>query len=205
MKTILAGLTAAALLAFAPAVSHAQTRTIAYGRTSIAFVPTFVEQLAGQGVTISDLTTLQPLQNGFNSFTALEGVFDLQSAHGEVVFAGGYIVNVNGQTIRVQDLAFSISSSVSSSGALVSGAFTVNDVFIGRQPIFIVNMDPMIPLPVVVQNGELTLHNMSLGLAPNFVALVNQAAGQPILNAGTKIATANEYTVFAPATPTALN
>ncbi len=201
MKTILAGLAAAALLAFAPAVSHAQTRTIAYGRTSIAFTPSFLEQLAGQGVTITDLATGQPLQNGFNSFTALEGALDLKSAYGEVVFAGGYVVNINGQTIRVQDLAFNISSS----GAVISGAFTTNDVFAGRQPIFIVNMNPNLTLPIPVQNGAITLPGMSLGLAPNFVALVNQAAGQPILNPGIQIAAANEYAVFAPATPTALN
>ncbi len=202
MKSLFAGLTAAALLMLAPAALHAQTRTIAYGRTSVTFTPAFNQALAAQGVVISDLTTLQPLQNGVDTFTGIEGVLDLNTALGEVVFAGGYQVVVNGQTIAIQDLAFQISTPTT---ATVSGIFTVNGTFLSRQTIFVVNMDPHLTLPLQVQNGTLTLPMMSLGLAPYFVSLINQAAGQQIFNAGTQVATANEFAVFAPTTPTGIN
>ncbi len=202
MKLLFAGFTAAALLTLTPAALHAQTRNIAYGRTTITFTPAFAQTLSAQGVTISDLATLTPLQNGVDTFTALEGVLDLQTSFGEVIFAGGYQVTAGGQTIRVQDLTFEISNATT---AIISGVFIANDKFLSRQPIFAVNMAPTYTLPLQLQNGTISLLGMSLGLTPNFISLINGAVGQPILNPGTQIGTADAYAVFGPTTLTGIN
>ncbi len=193
---------AAVLLTLAPIALHAQnSRTIAYGRTSVTLTPAFVQALSGSGVSITDLN-LVPLQSGLNTFTAINGVLDLQTSFGEVEFSGGYQITVNGQTIRVQDLTFEIQNATT---AYISGVFIVNGTFQARQTIFTVNMAPTYTLPLQLDNGALTLPAMSLGLSPTFVSLLNSAVGQNAFNAGTQVATANEYAVFGPTTPEGIN
>ena len=181
----------------APFALHAQTDNTVYGHTTVAFSSAFTQQLSSFGVTITDLNG-NPLPNGTLTLNTLQGVLDLQTAFGEVVFAGGYQVTAPGQTLRVQDLAFNIENATT---AYISGVFVVNGSFVGRQPIFVVNQNPVgtvYSLPLVPQNGILTFNGFSLGLSPYFISLVNGALGQPALNAGTQVGTSNVYAVVVP-------
>ncbi len=199
VKTLLAKLSLAATVMLAPLALHAQTDNTVYGRTTVAFNQAFTQQLSSFGVTITDLNGVA-LPNGTLTLNTLEGVLDLQTAFGDVFFAGGYQVTAQGQTVRVQNLEFSI---VNATTAYISGDFVVNGSFVSRQPIFVVNRNPVgtvYTLPLVPQNGTLTLNGFSLGLSPYFVTLINGAIGQPALNAGTQIGTSNVFAVVIPPT-----
>lgn len=198
MKAILKNLGVAATLMLAPLAMHAQTDNIVYGQTNIVFTPAFTQQLSSFGITVTDLAQ-QPLQNGTLTVSGLEGAIDLQTALGEIILSDGYQVTAQGTTIRVQDLVFSI---VNQTTAGISGIFIVNGKFIGRQAIFTVNRNPVgtvYNLPLQPQNGTLTFNGLSLGLAPEFVTLINTAMGQSVLNPGVQVATANAFSVVTPA------
>jgi len=188
----------AATVMLAPfALQAQQTENIVYGRTTVIFNPAFTQQLSSLGATITDLSQA-PLPNGTLTLTALEGIFDLQTSLGEVFFSGGYQVIINGQTIRVQDLAFSINNATT---AFISGVFVVNGQFTARQPVFTVNRNPIgtvYNLPIKPQNGTITLNGFSLGLSQTFVDLINGAMGQPVVNAGTQVGISNVFDVLAP-------
>lgn len=191
------GFVLAAAVVAAPATLSAQTDTVVYGRTTIALSSAFTQQLSSLGVTIDDLSG-NPLPNGSLTLTAVNGVFDLQTALGDVLYAGGLRVSAQGQTLRVQALEFSISNATT---AIISGDFVVNGKFIGREDIFFVNQNPVgtvYTLPVALQNSTVTLNGFSLGLSPSFVSLVNNALGQQALTPGVQVGTANIFDVFDP-------
>ena len=197
MKSMLAKLGVAAAVTFAPFALHAQTDNVVYGQTTVALNSAFTQQLSAQGVTITDLNG-NVLPNGTLTLNTLEGVLDLQTAFGEVFFSGGYQVTAAGQTIRVQDLAFSIENATT---AYISGVFVVNGSFLGRQPIFTVNRNPVgtvYTLPLKPQNGVIAFNGFSLGLSPYFINLINGAVGQSGLNAGTQIGSSNVVAVVVP-------
>ncbi len=197
MKNTLAKLSLAAVVLFAPLALQAQTDNTISGHTTVAFNPAFAQQLSSFGITIADLNG-NPLPNNTLTLNTLGGVLDLQTAFGEVEFSGGYLVTAQGQTLRVQNLAFSIENATT---AFISGVFIVNGTFVGRQPIFTVNRNPVgtvYTLPLQPQNGVLTFNGFSLGLSQVFVDLINGAVGQPALNAGTQIGTSNVFAVVAP-------
>jgi hypothetical protein len=193
MKSLYGKLSIIALITLTPAALLAQARSIVYGRTTVTFTPAFVQALASNGATLTDLSQ-NPLQNGVNTLTALEGVIDLQTSFSDVLFSGGYQVTVAGQTIRVQDLAFEATTPTTS---FISGIFIVNGMEIGgRQPIFAVNARPTFTLPLQPQNGTITLSGLSLGLTPAFVNIVNTATGQAAFTPGTQVGTAEAYAVL---------
>ncbi len=197
MKTVLAKLSLTAMVTLAPFALQAQTDNTISGQTTVIFNQEFAQQLSSFGITITDLNG-KPLPNNTLTLNTIQGVLDLQTSLGEVEFAGGYLVTAQGQTLRVQDLAFSIENQTT---AFISGVFIVNGSFVGRQPIFTVNRNPIgtvYTLPLVPQNGHLTFNGFSLGLSQVFVDLINGALGQPALNAGTQIGTSNVTSTVAP-------
>ncbi len=196
MKALIGTLAIAAAATLAPS-AHAQTESIVYGRATITLAPAFVQQLSAIGATITDLSQA-PLANGAEVFTAIEGALDLQTSFNEVVYKGGYLVSIEGSTIRVQDLALETTST----GAVFSGLFIQNGTLVGRQNIFNVSPQggPAPVLPLVPQNGTISHPGLSLTLSPNFVNLINGATGQSAIGANTVIGGLDLYSVLDPAT-----
>ncbi len=188
-------LTVLAAVALAPAALHAQTDSIVYGRATITLAPAFVQQLGSIGATVTDLSQA-PLVNGAEVFTALEGAIDLQTSFNEVIYQGGYLVSINGSTIRVQDLALELTAT----GAVFSGLFIENGTFVGRQNIFNISQQggPAPSLPLVPENGTISHNGLSLSLAPAFISAINSAVGQSALNANTVIGGLDLYSVLLP-------
>ncbi len=195
MKHLIAKLSLAAAALAAPVAMHAQTDRIIGGFTTVAFNQTFLQQLPSLGVTLTDLSGA-PLRNGINVLRAVQGVIDLQTTVTDVQFRGGYQALVGGTTIRVEDITLDTTTT----SATFTGVLVVNGTVTGRQDILIINRQPAFVLPLQPKNGVLVLPEFSLGLAPAFVAQINQAAGSAVLTPGTQVGTAVATSIVVPDT-----
>lgn len=200
MKSIVSKLALAVVMLFAPLALQAQTDQITGGYAVFTFTSLLLQQLASAGATLTDLSR-NPLQNGALTLPSVQGVIDTQNGNGDLVFRGGYQVVVQGTTIRVEDLAFTINGP----SAVFTGIFVVNGQVAGRQDIFTVNQKPNFILPLQQANGTLTLPQLSLGLTPAFLNLINQAAGQTVVSPGTQVGTASAFPVVVPDAPVSGN
>lgn len=177
----------------APFTLHAQADRITGGQATFTFTPAFTRQLAALGVALTDLSGA-PLANGASVLPTHDGLIDLSNGNGELFFSGGYQVVLSGTTLRVEDVAFTIQGA----NAIFSGAFLVNGRYSGRQDIFVVNRPPAFNLPLQPQNNTVGLPPLSLGLAPGFVNLLNEATGSQAFTAAVQIATATAQPVVVP-------
>ncbi len=170
----------------------AQARTIVYGRTNIQFSGSFQQGLASLGATVTDLSG-NALKDGSTLFRATTGVIDLQTAVGEVVHAGGYIVSAGGTTITIQNL---ILDTTNPAGPVFTGVFSINSTVQGRFPVFSPQPPAGFSLPLQPQQGTAQINGFSLTLAPAAASIINGVFGAEVLPAGTAIGTADVYTVL---------
>ena len=195
MKSILAKFGVATLAALAPIALHAQqTRPVEYGKTTIALGAVLGQQLQSVGASITYLDGA-PITDGMASFTATSGALDLNTAYGEIVHKGGLLVSGQGQTIVAKDFDLDVTSATN---ATISGIVVLNGQFLGRQPIFMINMTPNVSLPLAPQNYTLTVNGLSLGLSQLFVGEVNTLAGQNLLTTATQVGTLSTFLVVGP-------
>ena len=187
------GLLAVSVLA--PVPLQAQSSTIIGGYASIVLNPTFIQRLNASGINITDLAS-NPLQDGVNNLPSLEGVIDLQNGNGGLVFSGGYQILFQGTMVRVQDITFNISGP----NATFSGILTAGGKVLGRRDLFFVNQKPNFSLPLRVQSGTVSLPQLSLGLAPDFITELNQAAGHTTITADLQAGTASAFPLVVPDT-----
>lgn len=208
MKLILAATLAAALIIPASFQAQAQAANQIYGGyTSIAFSSSFVASTRESGIFISDLNG-NPLPGStsnpgelINNLGTVSGVIDLDTGQTDVSFRGGFLVNyVGSTTVRVENLVLHASKT----GSDITGDFTKNGAFLGRQEIFIVNQNPNLVLPLKPVAGVLSLPTLSLGLSPSFIAQVAPIIGTQFTPA-TQVATAKAIAVVSqePATTAA--
>ncbi len=193
MKAFLTKVTLAAFAALAPAVLHAQTESIVYGRATIVLTPAVLQQFAALGITVTDLSPA-PMQNGVNILPALEGAIDLQTAFNEVIYAGGYQIKFGTTAIQVRNLTLDLIGS----SAVFSGIIIQNGTFVGREAIFSINAQGPPSLPIVPDHGTISHNGLSLSFEQPFVNLINSAAGNSGLNTTTQIGTLDLYSVLAP-------
>ena len=74
-----------------------------------------------------------------------------------------------------------------------------NGSFVGRQPIFSINLQGAPPsLPIVPENGTISHNGLSLSFEPAFVDLINRVAAHGALNTSAQIGTLNLYSVLVP-------
>ena len=195
MKAFVACMGFIAVSTLAPVSVQAQSDTIIGGYASIILNPTFIDRLSASGINITDLAS-NALQDGANNLPSLEGVIDLQNGNGGLIFSGGYQIVFQGTTVRVQDITFNISGP----NATFSGLFTAGGKVLGRRDLFFVNQKPNFSLPLRVQSGTVSLPQLSLGLAPDFVRALNQAAGHTIIAADMQAGTASAFPLVVPDT-----
>ncbi len=193
MKRLFSKLAVVLSLACTASMLHAQTPSIAYGRTTLQ-LSTFLSTFQGYGAVITDLNS-NPLQN--NSLTVQEtgGALNLQTSAGEIEHSGGLLVQVAGYTLRFQNF---IIDTTNPSAPVLSALFIVNNQFSSRLPLFNIQGAAGSTLPLQVQSGVLQENGLTLTLAPAAAAEFNSLFGQGAAQAGSAIGTANAYIVFSP-------
>ena len=208
MKLILAAALATALSIPASFQAQAQAANQIFGGyTSITFNSSFVASSRESGIFISDLNG-NPLPSSastpgelINNLGTVSGVIDLDTGETNVSFRGGFLINYIGSTtVRVENLVLHAGKTSSA----ITGDFTKNGAFLGRQEIFIVNQNPNLVLPLKPVAGVLSLPTLSLGLSPQFIAQVAPVIGSQFTPA-TQVATASPIAVVSqePATTAA--
>ncbi len=151
--------------------THAQTQALPYGRETLTFTPALLGVLSAAGATLTDLNGI-PLVGGAANFTT-----------------------VGGSTVRVQDTIEDASGPSGTTTAL----FIVNGRLLGRQLLFVALGGPT--SQPIIANGTISAAGASLGFAPAYISLINQALGRQALTATTPIATASTYMVTVPLGP----
>ncbi len=168
------------------------------GYTAITLSSSFVASTRESGIFFSDLNG-NPLQNSASSpgelvdnLGAVAGVVDLDTGDTDVSFRGGFLINYIGRTtVRVENIVLHASKT----GSVLTGDFTKNGAFLGRQDVFVVNQNPNLGLPLKPVDGVLTLPTLSLGISPQFIAQVAPFLGSQFTPA-IQVATARPIAVI---------
>ena len=198
MKLILAAALATAITVPVSYQARAQAANQVFGGyTAVTLSSSFVASTRESGIFISDLNG-NPLQNSASSpgelidnLGTVTGVIDLDTGETDVSFRGGFLINYIGRTnVRIENLVLHASKATS----VITGDFTKNGAFLGRQDVFVVNQNPNLILPLKPVDGVLTLPTLSLGLSPQFLAQLAPLLGSQFTPA-TQVATARPIAV----------
>lgn len=160
----------------------APTRSISSGRTLIDFSSSFSETLRINGVQ-GFIIRPGALFRGDPVFYVSSGEFDLSTARGEIIHRGGIRFARGAAVVEFTNFA------IDTSGLLVlTASVKINDAFIGRMPIFNLNLPPLtLPLP----NRRLEFNSIGLTLREEAASTINNAFGTIILTNGMTVGSAS--------------
>lgn len=191
VRTVLLGLT----LVLASSAVQAQTKTIAYGQTSVTLNSGFVSALGNLGVT-PGVVRPSELEEGKVTFPVTGGVVDLKTARGEISHSGGLTLTAGSTEVRLQ--SFTIDTTGSS--PVLTGLVIVNDKLVGRLPLFNLQLPAGLTLPLKSSaEGVLRLKGVGVTLNATAAGALNgifKLSGSNALPSNFPIGTANVYLVF---------
>lgn len=188
VKTAVMGLA----LVLAGSAAQAQTKTIAFGRTSVSLSSGFVSALQSLGLTPG---VVQPseLEEGKVTFPVTGGALDLQTARGEISHSGGLTLTAGSTEVRLQ--SFTIDTTGSS--PILTGLVVVNNKLVGRLPLFNLQLPAGLTLPLKPSGeGVLRLKGVGVTLTAPAAAALNGVFKTNALKGGFGIGTANVHLVF---------
>jgi hypothetical protein len=187
-KTAILGLT----LVLATSAVQAQTKTIGFGRTSVALSSGFVSALHTLGLT-PGVVRPSDLEDGKVAFPVTGGVIDLQTARGEISHSGGLTLTAGSTEVLLQ--SFTIDTTGSS--PVLTGLVVVDDKLVGRLPLFNLQLPAGLSLPLKPSaEGVLRLKGVGVTLTSTAAAALNGVFKTNALAGGFEIGTANVYIVF---------
>lgn len=165
VKTAVMGLA----LVLAGSAAQSQTKTIAFGRTSVSLSSGFVSALQSLGLTPG---VVQPseLEEGKVTFPVTGGALDLQTARGEISHSGGLTLTAGSTEVRLQ--SFTIDTTGSS--PILTGLVVVNNKLVGRLPLFNLQLPTGLTLPLKPSGeGVLRLKGVGVTLTAPAAAALN--------------------------------
>jgi hypothetical protein len=188
VKTALLGLA----IVVSTSAAQAQTKTIAFGRTSVTLSSGFVSALQSLGLT-PGIVRPSELEEGKVTFPVTGGVVDPQTARGEISHAGGLTLTAGSTEVRLQ--SFTIDTTVSS--PILTGLVVVNDKLVGRLPLFNLQLPVGLTLPLKPSDeGVLRLKGVGVTFTAPAAAALNGVFKTNALKGGFGIGTANVYLIF---------
>ena len=176
----------------APAMLHAQAQDVAYGRLTVNFSSSFLNSASGAGITITDLSG-SALANGSAVFTGVGGALDVNSAAGELMHDGGYILTVGSNTLRMQNLVI---DTTNLSAPVITALTIVNGTVMGRIPLFTLLAPPGFVTPLPSTAGTVLLSGIFIYIAPAAASELNSLLGGNVISAGLAAGTETQYSVF---------
>ena len=195
MKSIIQKALVTVTLVLATAAgAHAQnTATVEYGRTVLAFDPSFTSAIGSLGATIGGVGFSSVDSNGVIVFPVVSGALDLQTGRGEVLHLGGISVAANGLQLRLQNLVLDTTGS-----PVLTAVLVVNNKLIGRIPLFDVSVPASTSLPLQTTVGVLQINGFGVRFNATGAATLNAVFGNNAIPAGLLVGTMNVYTVISP-------
>ncbi len=201
MKTLLRNFSVAAAMTAAAVALPAQTKTVTQGHATFSS-SSFLKYVASFDVSVTDLGGIAAV-NTPETFPVTEGQLDLKTGAGEIATLGGYILSGNGNTVRIVDLTL---DSTNPSSPVVTALFIVNDILVGRRPLYQVTVPAGITLPLKPQGSLEQLNGLGLTLTQAAANTLNNAIiiSEPVLLPGESGGTVDVSAVLRPITPTPL-
>jgi hypothetical protein len=195
VKSLLSKVIVTATLALATTVgAHAQnTATVEYGRTILAFDPSFTSSINSLGATIGGVGFSSVDNSGTIVFPVVCGALDLQTGRGEIEHLGGLSVVANGLQLRLQNLILDTTGS-----PVLTAMLVVNNKLIGRFPLFDIAVPPSTSLPLQTTVGVLQINGFGVTFNATGAATINAVFGNNAVPAGMKVGTLNVYAVISP-------
>ncbi len=177
---------------------YAQAQNILFGRTTVTLDSSFLATFGSVNATVT-LLDGTALNNGSANFTAVTGALNTGSLAGEVFHAGGYLINVGQNSIRLQN--FNIDTT-NTAAPVISALLIVNGNVIGRVLAF--NELGSSNFSFLTQPGAAQLSGINLFLSSALAANLNSLVGQQVFQPGQLVGTDTQSLFFA-ATPTGSN
>lgn len=173
-----------------PVALASPTTTLRSGKTTVTLDAGFVAALGALGVTPAPIKPGK-LKNGAVSFPISGGAIDVANAKGEIAHTGGLSLTA-GSTV-VELLNFTIDTSGAS--PVLTGVVTANGSFVGRLPLFDLDL-PAITLPITPDaRGRVTIPGVGVTLTVAAAAALNDVFGVTAFEGGFAIGTATVATV----------
>jgi hypothetical protein len=157
------------------------------GLTSVTLNSTLVTALNTFGVQASGFGGTQ-IQNGIATFPIIGGAADLRDTQVEINHSGGLSFRRGNTSVTASD--FTVSNL--GNRTVLTGLISVNGGSLTRAPLFDLQIGSVNAATVTGQRNltNLDLQNVSLALAPEAAAALNQAFGVSVFQPGLSIGTA---------------
>jgi hypothetical protein len=180
------------VLVLAASAAQANTKTIAFGRTTVTLSSGFVSALQTLGLT-PGVVKPTALEDGKADFPVTGGAIDLDTARGEISHSGGLTLTAGSTVVRLQ--SFTIDTTGAS--PVLTGLVVVNDSLVGRLPLFNLQLPAGITLPLKpTHEGVLELKGVGVTLTSGAATALNGVFSTNALAGGFGIGTADVYVVF---------
>jgi len=164
------------------------TAVLADGKTSVALSNDFLAALVALKLSAGAVGD-GSLRSGVASFPVTGGALDLGTAKGEINHSGG--LNLTAGSTRVELLSFNIDTSGAS--PVLTGLVTVNGDFVGRLPLFNLEL-PALTLPLQPQAfNTIFLPGVKVTLSAEAAQALNTVFGVTAFVEGFNIGTASVF------------
>lgn len=180
---------AAAMLASAPISASAKPSiNLGSGVTRVSLSGDFAAAIQALHLRVGNVGE-SSLYGTVANFPIVTGVVDLQNAKGEINHSGGLYLAT--QSTRVELTGFSIDTSATT--PVLTGLVTVNEDFVGRIPLFRLEL-PALSLPLETQGfGLVYIPGVKLTLAPEAAQALNSVFNVSAFAGGFNIGTAQVF------------
>jgi hypothetical protein len=168
----------------------APSLNLASGQTSVILSTDFFAAVGALNLSAGAIGD-GALRGGVASFPITGGVLDLQNARGEINHSGGLFFAAGGTRVELS------SFNIDTSGAtpVLTGLVTANGNFVGRIPLFTLEL-PSLTLPIQPQAfGTVFVPNVKVTLSPEAAQALNAVFNVSAFAAGFNIGTASVFGV----------
>lgn len=171
-------------------VSAKPSINIGTGQTRVFLSSDFIGALGALNLSAGSVGN-SFLQSGVAGFPITTGVLDLENAKGEINHSGGLFLAT--RSTRVELTSFSIVTSGAT--PVLTGNVTVNGDYVGRLPLFNLEL-PALTLPLQPQAfGTLFIPGVKVTLSSEAAAALNSVFGVTAFAGGFNIGTAQVFAV----------
>ncbi len=148
----------------------APTARMASGVTAVALNDAFIGAIDGSAVTVGSVVPGAVVVNRYAVLPVVGGGFDLGTAQGEILHAGGLSISAANASLIFQDFILSTADA-----PILSGLVVLNGGVVGRFPLFKLTFPTDFELPVsLAADGMLNLTGLGVSLTAQAAAALNR-------------------------------
>jgi hypothetical protein len=158
------------------------------GTTGVQLSTSFISALKSLNVNVATVPpAASHLESGLVEFPIVGGIFDLQSAHGQIVHTGGLQLQAGSTVVTLTDYIIDTSDPAK---ARLTGIVTADGTYAGRIPLFDLTL-PTLNLPIQPIGGLLlTIPNVGVTLNVKAAAALNKVFNVSAFSGGISIGSA---------------